>query len=209
MQKINIHQIDFITSAAELKQLPADNGFEVAFAGRSNAGKSSTLNAIANRRQLARISRTPGRTQLINLFSVGEDRRLVDLPGYGYAKVSEEVKMRWQKTLGQYLQHRNCLKGIVLVTDVRHAFNPLDEQLLVWAQECQLPLHLILNKADKLKKNQQIKALRQAKDILKHDYDAQHSVQLFSALRKDGVEILLQKLTQWYFPEQEPAPPEE
>lgn len=206
MQKLNFHQIEFITSAAKLEQLPADTGIEVAFAGRSNAGKSSTLNALANRRQLARSSRTPGRTQLINLFSIGEDRRLVDLPGYGYAQVSEEIKDRWQKTLGQYLQQRECLKGLILVTDIRQAFNPLDQQMLEWASECQLPLHLLLNKADKLKRSQQSIAFRQAKAIMHKDYADLHSVQLFSASKKIGVELVHQKLNQWFYPDSSENP---
>lgn len=147
---IPFKQIQFLKSAAALSDLPPDQGAEVAFAGRSNAGKSTAINAITTQRHLAKTSKTPGCTQLINLFSIDDTRRLVDLPGYGYAKVPKAVKYRWQDTLSQYLQTRQCLKGLVILTDIRHPLNPYDQSMLTWADEIQLPVILILTKADKL-----------------------------------------------------------
>ena len=131
--QFNYRQTTFLTSAAKLSQLPIDQGIEVAFAGRSNAGKSSALNALTGQRGLARASKTPGRTQLINLFELQPDKFLVDLPGYGFAKVSIEVKKRWQETLAQYLQQRKCLAGLVLLSDIRHPLKELDVNMLDWA----------------------------------------------------------------------------
>ena len=125
-------QAQFLTSAAALNQLPPDEGIEVAFAGRSNAGKSTVLNVLTGQRQLARTSKTPGRTQLINLFTLDEHRRLVDLPGYGFAQVPQSVKLRWQETLSQYLEQRDCLKGLILLMDSRHPLQALDLNLLDW-----------------------------------------------------------------------------
>jgi GTP-binding protein len=147
---IDFRQITFLKSAAQLNQLPPDMGMEVAFAGRSNAGKSSAINAITGIHRLARTSKTPGCTQLINLFALSENKRLVDLPGYGYAKVPQATKKRWQETLAQYLENRQCLKGLVLLTDIRHPLNPFDQSMLTWAQTANLPVALVLTKADKL-----------------------------------------------------------
>src|SRR5262245_48745088 len=123
----------FLKSAARVSQLPPDLGYEVAFAGRSNAGKSSALNCLTGIKNLARTSKTPGRTQLINLFQLDEERRLVDLPGYGYAKVAMQVKMDWQQNLAHYLEVRNSLKGLVLLMDIRHPLKDLDKMMVDWA----------------------------------------------------------------------------
>ncbi|RJG41964.1 YihA family ribosome biogenesis GTP-binding protein, partial [Streptococcus pyogenes] len=132
----------FLKSAARVNQLPEDSGYEVAFAGRSNAGKSSALNCLTHNKNLARTSKTPGRTQLINLFSLDEQRRLVDLPGYGYAKVAMEVKLEWQKNLAHYLEARQCLRGLILLMDVRHPLKDLDQILVNWALHRELPVHI-------------------------------------------------------------------
>lgn len=147
---IDFKQIQFLKSAAELSHLPRDYGAEVAFAGRSNAGKSSAINAITGIRHLAKTSKTPGCTQLINLFSLNENQRLVDLPGYGYAKVPKAIKLRWQETLSQYLQTRECLRGLILLSDIRHPLNPYDQSLIEWSFEVNLPVIMLLTKADKL-----------------------------------------------------------
>ncbi|KTD32601.1 ribosome biogenesis GTP-binding protein YihA/YsxC [Legionella israelensis] len=187
----------FLKSAAKVNQLPKDEGYEVAFAGRSNAGKSSALNALTGSRQLARTSKTPGRTQLMNVFSVDEHRRLVDLPGYGYAKVALSIKQNWQRHLAHYLECRQSLKGLVLVMDIRHPLKELDQMMISWALKRELALHVLLTKADKLSrsegKNICIKAQKQYQSF-------QHlvSVQTFSALKKEGLEPLIEQLNQWY-----------
>ncbi|NNM58856.1 MAG: YihA family ribosome biogenesis GTP-binding protein [Legionellales bacterium] len=147
---IDFKKIQFLKSAAELEHLPLDEGAEVAFAGRSNAGKSSAINAITGHHRLAKTSKTPGCTQLINLFSLNQNQRLVDLPGYGYAKVPKAIKLRWQDTLAQYLQSRTCLRGLILLTDIRHPLNPYDLSMLQWSSEVSLPVIMLLTKADKL-----------------------------------------------------------
>ena len=178
-------QATFELSAAKLSQLPADTGYEVAFAGRSNAGKSSVLNVITEQKALARTSKTPGRTQLINVFSLDDERRLIDLPGYGYAKVPEKVKEEWQKLLDSYLQTRECLRGIVLIMDIRHPLKPFDQMMLEWSYACKLPIHILLNKADKLKRGPAKSTLLVVQKELK-DFENLVSVQLFSALDKTG-----------------------
>ena len=191
-------QAQFLISAAKLLQLPEDEGAEVAFAGRSNAGKSSALNRLTHNKQLAFTSKTPGRTQLINVFTLDEQRRLVDLPGYGYAKVSLAIKDRWQKTLADYLQQRQCLKGLVLLMDIRHPLKELDTAMLEWANECQLPIHILLTKSDKLKKSQAASALLNVKQALSF-YHQPFSVQLFSSLKNTGVDELSAKLDEWFY----------
>ena len=148
-------QAKFLKSAPRAALLPDDTGYEVAFAGRSNAGKSSALNCLTGIRQLARTSKTPGRTQLINVFTLADEtRRLIDLPGYGYAKVALKVKLDWQKNLAQYLDVRKSLKGLVLLMDVRHPLKELDQSMVDWALARQLPVHILLTKADKLSRGQ-------------------------------------------------------
>lgn len=199
----------FLTSAAKISQLPADRGAEVAFAGRSNAGKSSALNVITHNKRLARTSKTPGRTQLINFFQLDEQRRLVDLPGYGYAKVPLEVKIRWQKTLAEYLQQRKSLKGVVLLMDIRHPFKPFDTQMLEWSIVNQLPLHILLTKADKLGYGATQTTLQQARKFLEKfttDFSTpfEHpSIQLFSAFNSTGLKEVHTKLAQWLYAEEE------
>lgn len=191
-------QATFLKSAARVDQLPPDTGFEVAFAGRSNAGKSTALNCLTMNKQLARTSKTPGRTQLINLFTLAdEDHRLVDLPGYGYAKVPLQVKQDWQKHLAHYLEVRESLRGLVLLMDIRHPLKELDETMIHWALERELPLHLLLTKSDKLSRNQ----VQQALAKVRKQYDLMPdlvSVQTFSALKREGVEELIQVLNVWF-----------
>ncbi|HAT8177938.1 TPA: YihA family ribosome biogenesis GTP-binding protein [Legionella pneumophila] len=187
----------FLKSAARVNQLPEDSGYEVAFAGRSNAGKSSALNCLTNNKNLARTSKTPGRTQLINLFSLDEQRRLVDLPGYGYAKVAMEVKLEWQKNLAHYLEARQCLRGLILLMDVRHPLKDLDQILVNWALHRELPVHILLTKADKLSRSEVKNAVikvRQYYELAEHLV----SVQAFSSMKKDGVEELISLLDRWY-----------
>lgn len=191
-------QATFLKSAARVDQLPADTGFEVAFAGRSNAGKSSALNCLTGIRQLARASKTPGRTQLINLFTLNdEEHRLVDLPGYGYAKVALQVKADWQKNLAHYLDVRKSLRGLILLMDCRHPLKELDQMMLNWAIDRELPVHILLTKADKLSRGQVQSTVLQ---VRKH-YELMEnliSVQAFSSLKKQGVEDLIQILNQWF-----------
>lgn len=195
-QKI-IRQTAFSLSAPTLKLCPPDTGFEVAFAGRSNAGKSSAINTITHQKQLARSSKTPGRTQMINFFNVGsEHSRIVDLPGYGYAQVPEAMKIKWQKELENYLVHRESLTGLILLTDIRHPLKYFDEQMLHWAKDGDLPVHVLLTKADKLKRGAQKTALLQTKKQLQ-TLDLPFSIQLFSALNKEGLDELADVLGNW------------
>jgi GTP-binding protein len=186
----------FLKSAARVNQLPEDSGYEVAFAGRSNAGKSSALNCLTTIKNLARTSKTPGRTQLINLFSLDEQRRLVDLPGYGYAKVALQVKLEWQKNLAHYLEVRESLKGLVLLMDIRHPLKDLDQMMIDWALNRELPVHILLTKADKLSRSEVKNCVLK---VRKHYDLAQHliTVQSFSSLKKDGVDELISVLNQW------------
>lgn len=193
------HQASFIKSAARVHQLPEDVGFEVAFAGRSNAGKSSALNCLTGHRQLARTSKTPGRTQLINLFSVqDEQHRLVDLPGYGYAKVALNVKQDWQANLSHYLEVRTSLRGLVLLMDIRHPLKELDRTMIHWAFDRELPVHALLTKSDKLSRSQvqqTVIAVRKHYDLLPEDL---FSVQAFSSTKKQGLEELVAVLNRWF-----------
>jgi GTP-binding protein len=179
--------IRYLASAAELHQLPPDRGAEVAFVGRSNAGKSSALNAICGRRKLAFVSRTPGRTQLINFFSLGDKNCLVDLPGYGYAKVPAEIRGRWDKLLGSYLLGRAALRGLVIVVDARHGLTPLDRQMLQFFATTGKPVHVLLTKADKLGRQQQM----HQQDATRHQlaqFGPAVTAQLFSSVTDEGVE---------------------
>lgn len=151
---------EFLTSADRLQACPRDDVPEVAFAGRSNAGKSSTLNRLTGRRQLARVSKTPGRTQLINFFTVNEGGRLVDLPGYGYARASKSRQQAWGHAVDEYLNHRANLTGVVLVMDARHTLKPFDRQMIDWCADRSMPLLVLLNKADKLKRGERTKVRR-------------------------------------------------
>ncbi|MDX1403535.1 MAG: ribosome biogenesis GTP-binding protein YihA/YsxC [Woeseiaceae bacterium] len=174
----------FILSAASPQQFPADRGSEVAVAGRSNAGKSSAINAIVNRRQLAKTGKTPGRTQLINFFELGKGQRLVDLPGYGFARVHAEVRRNWSLLLESYFEGRASLKGLLLVVDCRRGLGEFDLTMLAFADDRRIPVHVLLTKADKLNKKDAAASLQQAQAQL----GASASVQLFSALRQRGLE---------------------
>ena len=187
----------FLKSAARVIQLPEDQGLEVAFAGRSNVGKSSALNCLTMQKQLARTSNTPGRTQLINLFALDQSRRIVDLPGYGYAKVPLKIKISWQHTLNQYLQTRCCLKGVVLLIDSRHEPKDLDCIMLESALERQLPIHLLLTKIDKMSRTQ---AQHRIQKLSNHFQKFSNfiSIQTFSAHTKEGLLQLVNKLNEWF-----------
>jgi GTP-binding protein len=191
------HQAKFMLSASQLSEAPEDNGKEVAFAGRSNAGKSSAINTLTRQHALARISKTPGRTQLLNIFEIDEQRKFVDLPGYGYAKVPLEVKKKWHKMMENYLQKRSSLSGIVLVMDVRHPLTEFDMQMIEWCEYTKLPLHILLTKADKLNygaaKNTLLKVKRELEES-----DVSVSLQLFSSLKKTGIDDVHQVLDTWF-----------
>ena len=187
----------FESSASDPYQCPSALS-EVAFAGRSNAGKSSAINTITRQGKLARISKTPGRTQLINHFSIGNDRFLVDLPGYGYAQVSKTQQKRWHQAMTQYLVSRDCLKGVVLVMDIRHPLTDADWQLIELQQAGQTELHILLTKADKLSKNQVARSVGAVQKSL-GEADVEATLQDFSALKKKGVEDVHAILDSWLF----------
>jgi len=187
----------FLLSVADVSQLPPDEGYEVALVGRSNAGKSSVLNKITQNKGLARVSKTPGRTQLVNIFVLDEVRRIADLPGYGFAKVPLAAKLRWQKTVDAYISSRECLKGLVLVMDIRHPFKDLDIQLLDYCEQRNLPVHILLNKSDKLTKNQISNVLKEVKATLT-EYNNSVTFQIFSALKGIGITELHSLLNKWY-----------
>lgn len=187
----------YTVSATQLSQLPPDTGFEVAFAGRSNAGKSSAINTITGIKALARISKTPGRTQMINFFALDKERGLVDLPGYGYAKVPEKMKLKWQQTLSKYLETRQSLRGLMLMMDIRHPLKNFDIQMLNWAKQAELPIHILLTKADKLGRGAGGIALQNVYKALEEaGLDA--SVQLFSSLKHQGRDEAVHILDKWF-----------
>jgi GTP-binding protein len=186
----------YLKSAPNLTHCPEDSGYEVAFAGRSNAGKSSALNVLTSQKSLARTSKTPGRTQMINFFSLDDERRLVDLPGYGFAKVNVNVKRLWEQHLAEYIEQRQALKGLILLMDIRHPLQPLDQMMLDWSNDLELPIHVLLTKADKLSRNQASKELFALQAALKKDYP-NASGQIFSSLKKQGVDQAWQKLDEW------------
>jgi GTP-binding protein len=193
---MDYRQARFLQSAPTRSLLPPDTGIEVAFSGRSNAGKTSALNALTGQSGLARTSKTPGRTQLINLFALDDARRLVDLPGYGYAKVSHSLRDEWQQHLADYLMHRKALRGIVLLMDIRHPFTEHDEVLLALAKQQRKPVHCVLTKADKLKFGARKTALLSARKQLAELPEL--SVQLLSSTEKFGLEELSAKLDEWF-----------
>lgn len=186
----------FLTSAHEAHQFVPDTGTEVAFAGRSNAGKSSAINTILNRRNFARTSKSPGRTQLINFFSLAENQRLVDLPGYGYARVSQSVRKHWQGLLEEYFQYRQSLTGVIVVVDSRRMLGDFDWQMLDWCRAIECPAHVLLTKADKLKRQAADKALAASKKEL----SGVATAQLFSATKGRGLEEALQQLNAFLAP---------
>ena len=190
-------QAHYTISATQLSELPPDIGIEVAFAGRSNAGKSSAINTITDQKALARISKTPGRTQMINFFAIDDDRALVDLPGYGYAKVPEKIKIRWQQTLGKYLETRQALQGLMLMMDIRHPLREFDQQMIGWANKAELPVHILLTKSDKLKHGAAMASLHKVTSELKK-LNLNASVQLFSSLKKTGKDEAIAQLDRWF-----------
>ncbi|MGO1296079.1 MAG: ribosome biogenesis GTP-binding protein YihA/YsxC [Vibrio sp.] len=195
--KIHYQNTQFVTSAPDIRHLPDDVGVEIAFAGRSNAGKSSSLNRLTNQKSLAKTSKTPGRTQLINLFKVTDGCHIVDLPGYGFAQVPLEMKKKWQKSLGEYLQKRENLKGLVVLMDIRHPMKDLDRQLVGWAIDCHIPVQVLLTKADKLKSGaRKAQELMVRKDI--ETMGGEVYVAAFSSTSGQGVDILRQRLDEWY-----------
>lgn len=185
----------FLTSAPDLRRCPPADAPEVAFAGRSNAGKSSVLNQLSGNRRTAKVSKTPGRTQLLNFFDVRQGGRLVDLPGYGYAKATVNAQQQWQKAVNHYLSYRDSLVGLVLVMDIRHPNQPFDEDMLNWAKESELPIHILLNKADKLGRNAQQQALSHMRRLYTDHPTA--SMQCFSATKGTGKAQLLALLLEW------------
>jgi GTP-binding protein len=191
------HQAQYLKSATELTQLTADKGWEVAFIGRSNAGKSSAINAITGIRGLARTSSTPGQTQMINLFTLDKDRRIVDLPGYGYAKVPRTIKERWAKTVDEYLESRQCLRGLILVMDIRHPLKEADQQFIAWSIKCEVPVHILLTKADKLSAAEARKVLKEVSTALE-PFGSTLSQQTFSAMEMQGIEEAQSLLDQWF-----------
>lgn len=191
------HQAKFINSAPRLQDAPPDQGLEIAFAGRSNAGKSSAINTLVQQTALARVSKTPGRTQLLNFFQIDDKRKLVDLPGYGYAKVPEAIKRDWGKMMETYLSQRKALAGIVLVMDIRHPLTEFDWQMIEWCQHGNLRIHIILTKADKLKFGAAKNTLLQVQKELSH-LEIGVTLQLFSALKKTGIDDIHRVLDDWF-----------
>ena len=175
--------IDFEKSISELNQSPKDVGSEVAFVGRSNAGKSTAINSITNRNSLAKTSKTPGRTQLINFFKVNENKRFVDLPGYGFAKASKEKQKSWNRLVTNYIKYRQSLKGVILIIDIRRGFGEMDLMFLDFYLPLNKQLHILLTKADKLSKQKQSLILNEAREI----YGSIATIQIFSGTKKIGV----------------------
>lgn len=193
---INFQRARFLTSVPRIRLAPPDSGAEVAFAGRSNAGKSSALNSITAQRSLARTSKTPGRTQQINFFDLGGNRRLVDLPGYGYARVPQAMKDKWQHHMAEYLRLRRSLRGLVLLMDCRHPLTDYDRQMLAWSESAGLPVHVLLTKSDKLKAGPAERVLSEVGTALP-EWHHNAGVQLFSARKHRGVEQAREVLAAW------------
>ncbi len=201
-----LHQAAFHTTVADLNQLPLDSQGEVAFAGRSNAGKSSAINALANRARLAFVSKTPGRTQQLNYFRLATGKYLVDLPGYGYAHAPERVRSQWEALLVPYLRQREALRGLLVIMDSRHPLTELDRQLLHWFAPTGKRVHILLSKADKLSQEEQssvLRDVRQTQDVLA----VGGSVQLFSSLRRTGLTETEAVLADWLGLQPAEAPP--
>ncbi len=190
------NNITFYTSVNDVRDLPLHTGIEIAFAGRSNAGKSSAINTLTNRSRLAFVSKTPGRTQLINYFQLNSDQFFVDLPGYGYAKVPDSIRQHWQSLLSRYLQTREPLKGLVLIMDIRHPLKPLDIEMLDWFAPTGKAIHILLTKSDKLSTQRANITLKDVTLYLKGAYP-QCSVQLFSSLSATGVEDATTVISDW------------
>lgn len=191
-----LHNATFFTSVNHFKDLPNHTGIEIAFAGRSNAGKSSAINTLASRNRLAFVSKTPGRTQQINFFKLNAENFLVDLPGYGYANVPYSVRHHWQDLLSKYLQTRQSLKGMILIMDIRHPLQVLDIQMLDWFSPTGKEIHILLTKADKLSKQRAQSTLKEVSVFVKDTYP-QCSIQLFSSRTAIGVEDASHLINHW------------
>lgn len=201
MSHFNYKQIAFLKSAAKLSQLPPDTGAEIAFIGISNVGKSSVLNRLTGQK-IAKTSKTPGRTQLINFFVLDDEHRLVDLPGFGYAKVPLKVRQKWQTLIDDYLRTRKSLKGFLLVMDIRHPFRDFESDMLKWAHTAKLPIHILLTKADKLRYGARLNAFHAAREKLKQfqlepSENNYFTISLFSSKTDIGKKELIEKLDDW------------
>ncbi|SBT82085.1 Probable GTP-binding protein EngB [secondary endosymbiont of Trabutina mannipara] len=188
----------FLFSVPNIRLLPVNNGIEIAFVGRSNSGKSSAINTLTSNKSLAKTSKTPGRTQLINFFEVEPGLRIVDLPGYGYAKVPENIKRQWQHTISEYLQRRDNLKGLVVLMDIRHPMKYLDQKIIILAKNLNIPILILLTKSDKLTykaRNDQLNKVRKMTIPL---FKGDIHIEIFSSIKKHGVETLRQKLNTWF-----------
>lgn len=196
-----LQNVSFVISTNHFDELPSDSGREIAFAGRSNAGKSSAINTLTNKTRLAFVSKQPGRTQLINFFKIKDMQSLVDLPGYGFAKVPKPMKDHWRKLLPKYLQERKSLIGLVLVVDIRRELTVLDTQMLDWFAPQKKPIHILLTKSDKVSKDKSLRTLNKINNELKEKWGEKFNVecssQLFSSLKKQGIEKATKKIEQW------------
>ena len=196
-----LQNVSFITSTNHFDELPVDIGKEIAFAGRSNAGKSSAINTLTNKTRLAYVSKQPGRTQLINFFKIQNMQSLVDLPGYGFAKVPKPMKDHWRKLLPKYLKERKSLIGLIIVVDIRRELTHLDTQMLEWFAPQKKPIHILLTKSDKISKDKSLRTLKKIQQELKDRWGEVHktecSAQLFSSLKKQGIEQATQKIEEW------------
>lgn len=193
--QIDYHQASFLLSCPSIASAPSDIGHEVIFAGRSNAGKSSCINTLTGQKKLAKVSKTPGRTQHLVFFELGNDNKLVDLPGYGFAKVPVAVKEKWNRDMSEYFAQRKALVGAVLIMDCRHPLKEFDKLMLEWSMHSELHTHILLTKADKLSKNNANKALFSVQQELPNV-----SVQLFSSHTKAGIDTLHTRLNQMFTP---------
>lgn len=191
-----LRQAVFLTTVADLRQLPLDASAEVAFVGRSNAGKSSAINTLCDHTRLAYVSKTPGRTQHLNFFTVQSGKYLVDLPGYGFAKAPEDVRKSWNGLISPYLAQRPQLRGLVIIMDARHPLTDLDWQMIDWFLPTGTPVHVLLSKADKLTRQEQARTLREVKLAIEKA-KGQISVQLFSSLKKSGVDEARSVILGW------------
>jgi GTP-binding protein len=196
MPTIHFQKAAYLGSATQLASMPKDTGHEVAFIGRSNSGKSSAINAITHQKSLARTSVTPGRTQMINFFALSDQQRLVDLPGYGFAKAPKAVQAQWEQVVTDYLVSRESLSGLILLMDARHPLKDSDQAMIEWTLDAAVPLHILLTKADKLTSSAQKNTQKQVTEYLSEYSDAL-SIQLFSALKGTGLDALRSKITQW------------
>lgn len=201
VERLNFSKTSFFLSASTLKQCPIDEADEVAFVGRSNAGKSSAINSLTDQPKLARTSKTPGRTQLLNFFQVSEGKFLVDLPGFGYAKVPPAVKAKWEKQLESYLRERKSLRGLVLLMDCRHPLRDFDLLMLKWCTQAPMPVHILLTKSDKLKSGARKKVLLETRRDLA-EFGELITIQLFSALKHEGGGELKGRLQSWLCPQE-------